>query len=142
MTTSLRETLIKELQIGCGRPRPVRAPRGKRLHCKGWQQEAALRMLCNNLDPECGEIELPWVRLHGCKGYTDMVWHLQAHPSIKATFNFSGTLLSELALMPSDTRKDRYRQLSRREPGELTYEEKVFILKHFFSLHSSRRFLQ
>ncbi len=50
-----RETLIKELQIGSGKPRPVRAPIGKDLHCKGWQQEAALRMLCNNLDPDCGE---------------------------------------------------------------------------------------
>ena len=33
----------------------VRAPRGKTLSCKGWQQEAALRMLMNNLDPEVAE---------------------------------------------------------------------------------------
>ena len=33
-------------------PREVRAPRGSELRCKGWQQEAALRMLMNNLDPE------------------------------------------------------------------------------------------
>ena len=30
-------------------------PRGSELHCKGWHQEAALRMLCNNLDPEVAE---------------------------------------------------------------------------------------
>lgn len=36
-------------------PRPVRAPRGTTLSCKGWQQEAALRMLMNNLDPEVAE---------------------------------------------------------------------------------------
>ncbi|HEY0995536.1 MAG TPA: urocanate hydratase [Gemmatimonadaceae bacterium] len=36
-------------------PRPVRAPRGSTLSCKGWQQEAALRMLMNNLDPEVAE---------------------------------------------------------------------------------------
>ncbi|MCX6544690.1 MAG: urocanate hydratase [Acidobacteria bacterium] len=35
--------------------RPVRAPRGTLLSCKGWQQEAALRMLMNNLDPEVAE---------------------------------------------------------------------------------------
>ena len=35
--------------------RPVRAPRGTDLTCKGWQQEAALRMLMNNLDPEVAE---------------------------------------------------------------------------------------
>ena len=36
-------------------PRPLRAPRGTTLSCKGWQQEAALRMLLNNLDPEVAE---------------------------------------------------------------------------------------
>src|SRR5450631_3051398 len=36
-------------------PRPVRAPRGTALSCKGWPQEAALRMLMNNLDPEVAE---------------------------------------------------------------------------------------
>lgn len=36
-------------------PRSVRAPRGTELSCRGWQQEAALRMLMNNLDPEVAE---------------------------------------------------------------------------------------
>jgi urocanate hydratase len=36
-------------------PREVRAPRGTELTCKGWPQEAALRMLMNNLDPEVAE---------------------------------------------------------------------------------------
>ncbi len=35
--------------------RVVRAPRGSTLSCKGWQQEAALRMLMNNLDPDVAE---------------------------------------------------------------------------------------
>jgi urocanate hydratase len=34
---------------------PIRAARGERLRCRGWQQEAALRMLENNLDPEVAE---------------------------------------------------------------------------------------
>src|SRR5574341_811895 len=34
---------------------PIRAPRGATLSCKGWHQEAAMRMLMNNLDPEVGE---------------------------------------------------------------------------------------
>src|SRR5580693_7126913 len=33
----------------------IRAPRGTAISCKGWQQEAALRMLMNNLDPEVAE---------------------------------------------------------------------------------------
>jgi urocanate hydratase len=35
--------------------RPVRAPRGTALSCRGWPQEAAMRMLMNNLDPEVAE---------------------------------------------------------------------------------------
>ncbi len=36
-------------------PRTVTAPRGRKLRCLGWQQEAALRMLMNNLDPDVAE---------------------------------------------------------------------------------------
>ena len=38
-----------------GGPRTVRAARGAEISCKGWGQEAALRMLMNNLDPEVAE---------------------------------------------------------------------------------------
>jgi urocanate hydratase len=44
------ETLIAGPHRGA-----IRAPRGTRLSTKGWQQEAALRMLMNNLDPEVAE---------------------------------------------------------------------------------------
>src|SRR5438105_5756503 len=40
------------LEVG---PRVVRAPRGSERTCRGWTQEAALRMLMNNLDPEVAE---------------------------------------------------------------------------------------
>ncbi|MBA3462866.1 MAG: urocanate hydratase [Deltaproteobacteria bacterium] len=36
-------------------PETIRAPHGSQLTCKGWQQEAALRMLMNNLDPDVAE---------------------------------------------------------------------------------------
>ena len=41
--------------MDAGTPRTVRAPRGPELTCRGWLQEAALRMLMNNLDPEVAE---------------------------------------------------------------------------------------
>ena len=44
-------TLMSALQGA----RPVKAPRGSTISCKGWQQEAALRMLMNNLDPDVAE---------------------------------------------------------------------------------------
>ncbi|MCK4632945.1 MAG: urocanate hydratase, partial [candidate division Zixibacteria bacterium] len=37
------------------KPKKVKAARGLKLSCKGWHQEAALRMLNNNLDPEVAE---------------------------------------------------------------------------------------
>src|SRR6184192_3893656 len=43
---------VKEVGLAKG---PFRAPRGTQISCKGWQQEAALRMLMNNLDPEVAE---------------------------------------------------------------------------------------
>jgi urocanate hydratase len=55
MAESTRASLLAELRVGCGAPRPVKAPRGTALSCKGWHQEAALRMLCNNLDAENAE---------------------------------------------------------------------------------------
>src|SRR6266478_6019105 len=36
-------------------PTSIRAPRGTSITCKGWQQEAAMRMLMNNLDQEVAE---------------------------------------------------------------------------------------
>src|SRR5580700_2369805 len=42
-------------QRGDMSPGPIRAPRGTELSCKGWPQEAAMRMLMNNLDPEVAE---------------------------------------------------------------------------------------
>src|SRR6266705_4594087 len=52
-----RGTARRDVRPGGGMtgPRTVRAPRGPTRSCKGWVQEAALRMLMNNLDPEVAE---------------------------------------------------------------------------------------
>jgi urocanate hydratase len=47
--------LTGEVEALVGDLSSVRAPRGAERRCKGWHQEAALRMLCNNLDPEVAE---------------------------------------------------------------------------------------
>src|SRR6476646_9727806 len=46
---------IGEVEALVGDLSNIHAPRGTQLSCKGWHQEAALRMLCNNLDPEVAE---------------------------------------------------------------------------------------
>src|SRR5476651_253506 len=44
--------MTRDWSIGA---RPVKAPRGSELSCRGWIQEAAMRMLMNNLDPDVAE---------------------------------------------------------------------------------------
>jgi urocanate hydratase len=53
--------------------RTVRAPRGPQLNCKGWHQEAALRCLMNNLDPEVAERPDELV-VYGGKGKAARSW--------------------------------------------------------------------
>jgi urocanate hydratase len=52
---------------------PVRAPRGTQLSCKGWLQEAALRMLMNNLDPEVAE-DPEHLIVYGGRGQAARSW--------------------------------------------------------------------
>src|SRR5256886_12714796 len=59
-------------QEGSG-PRTVRAPRGTTISCKGWQQEAALRMIMNNLDPDVAERPLDLV-VYGGTGRAARSW--------------------------------------------------------------------
>ncbi len=53
--------------------REVRAPRGSSISCKGWVQEAALRMLMNNLDPDVAERPDELVD-YGCTGKAARSW--------------------------------------------------------------------
>ena len=50
--TTLDRVMAQDATVA---PRPMRAPRGATLKCKGWLQEAAYRRLQNNLDPEVAE---------------------------------------------------------------------------------------
>src|SRR2546427_5876613 len=61
---------------------PIRAPRGAAISCKGWAQEAALRMLMNNLDPDVAE---RWEDLvvYGGSGKAARSW--EAYHAIVAT---------------------------------------------------------
>src|SRR6476659_1131144 len=52
---------------------PIHAPRGTSISCKGWQQEAALRMLMNNLDPDVAERPQDLI-VYGGKGKAARDW--------------------------------------------------------------------
>jgi urocanate hydratase len=61
---------------------PVRAPRGTQLSCRGWAQEAAMRMLMNNLDPEVAEHPDQLI-VYGGSGRAARSW--EAYAAIIAT---------------------------------------------------------
>ena len=61
---------------------PIRAPHGSELSCRGWQQEAALRMLMNNLDPDVAENPDELV-VYGGRGKAARNWECY-HAIVKA----------------------------------------------------------
>jgi urocanate hydratase len=68
-------------------PREVRAPVGTEISCRGWQQEAAMRMLMNNLDPEVAERPDDLV-VYGGTGRAARSW--EAFDAIVATLRTLG----------------------------------------------------
>ena len=66
---------------------PIHAPTGTHLSCKGWQQEAVLRMLMNNLDPDVAEIPEELV-VYGGRGQAARSW--EAYEAIVAALRALG----------------------------------------------------
>ena len=83
-------------------------------------------------DPLKEIYRLPWVRLHGTKDYLDMLEILTEFPAIKQVFNFTPSLLEQLADYTGNDAKDRYLELTLKKASELSMEDKVFILENFF----------
>ena len=78
------------------------------------------------------EYALPWVRLHGLKDYYGMVAILKNYPWIKINFNLVPSLLIQLDDYLHHA-EDPYLVLSNKPVEELSTEDKLFILKNFFS---------
>jgi len=81
-----------------------------------------------------GKYHLPWVRLHSTYSYLDMVSVLENFPNIKVTFNFTPSLIWQLLdLSRGEPVNDEYLLLSEKAAKDLSLEERIFILKNFFS---------
>ena len=81
-----------------------------------------------------GKYHLPWVRLHSTYSYLDMVSVLKDFPEIKCTFNLTPSLIWQLRDISANRKiDDIYLELSEKPAEELTDEDRVFILKNFFS---------
>jgi alpha-amylase/alpha-mannosidase (GH57 family) len=98
-------------------------------------------------DPDTGEYLEPWVRIHGIKDYYDMAAMLRDYPGMKFTINLTPVLLMQIeeivqsyyAYMESGGTGpipgcDRWVRLTLTPPGDLTHDEKAFILRNFFRM--------
>jgi alpha-amylase/alpha-mannosidase (GH57 family) len=88
-------------------------------------------------DPVAGFASMPWVRLHATKAYYDMAWLLERFPSVKATFNFTPSLLIQLQELSSGSVGDLFLHYAQRPAAELAPSERAFIIRHFFAANWS-----
>ncbi len=79
-----------------------------------------------------GEYTLPWVRLHCCKDYYDMLAILDNFPQIKQTFNLVPSLMIQIEDYAKNNANDKFLELTLKEAIKLTPAEKIFILHNFF----------
>lgn len=75
---------------------------------------------------------MPWVFLHGIKDYYDMLWYLDAYPSIKVTFNLVPSLLVQLKDYENPEVNDTLLTMLRKEVHTLSQKEKLALLEMLF----------
>ena len=84
-----------------------------------------------------GESALPWVYLHAIKDYTDMAYHLETHPKIRAIINFVPVLLDQLEdfieqFASGQIRCPLLRLLATPELEQITMQERLYIFDSCF----------
>src|SRR6267378_3254263 len=72
---------------------------------------------------------LPWVRLRSAKDYYKMPALLDGYPKVRATFNLVPSLLAQIEDYGKEESVDLFLNLSRRPAGELSLEEREFLLR-------------
>ncbi|MFH1312191.1 MAG: glycoside hydrolase family 57 protein [Candidatus Eisenbacteria bacterium] len=83
-------------------------------------------------NPRTGVYRLPWVRLHTVKDYNDMVVRLDAFPGIKSNFNLVPCLMDQIRDYAAGGVQEIHLNLSMKRVDELSDEEKVSLIRHFF----------
>ena len=88
-------------------------------------------------DSATGDFLLPWVYLHAIKDYTDMAYHLEQHPQVKAVVNFVPVLLDQLEdyqqhFASGQIRDPLLRLLARENLNDLSVAERELVLDSCF----------
>jgi len=82
-------------------------------------------------DPDTGVYAKPWVRVHATKDYYDMAAMVEAYPDVHVTFNLTPSLIKQLEDFVAGA-KDQYWALAEKPAAELSDEDRLFLLRHFF----------
>jgi len=88
-------------------------------------------------DYSSGDFVLPWTYLHAIKDYTDMAYHLERHPKVRAVVNFVPILLDQLEdyadqFATGQLRDPLLRVLVHQDSGKLTADERRLIFDACF----------
>ncbi len=86
-------------------------------------------------NPETGNFDMPWVRLHALKGYTDIPAIIPRFSDIRFTINLVPSLTAQLKAYENEKATDRWLILSRKPVFNLTEQERLFIIDNFFSVN-------
>lgn len=86
-----------------------------------------------------GESTMPWVRLHGIHSYYDMLRMHRRFPEIQGTINFVPSLVEQLLAYVEFGKTDVFLEHTIAPAEELTAQQKVFILRHFFMANHERK---
>ena len=94
-------------------------------------------------DHASGEFMLPWVYLHAIKDYTDMAWHLEHHPGMRAVINWVPVLLDQLEdyadqFASGKLRDPLLRLLARDHGTALSEGERTLVLEQCLRANNSR----
>lgn len=94
-------------------------------------------------DYATGDFVLPWVYLHAIKDYTDMAYHLEQHPKVKAVVNFVPVLLDQLEdyaqqFASGQIRDPLLRLLARENLNDLSRTERDLVLDSCFRTNHNK----
>ncbi len=84
-------------------------------------------------DPVMKNIGLPWVRLHGVRGYNDLPFMARLFPHVRQTINLVPSLLDQIDQISGGELQDAYQILTMKPPEDLTPADRDYILRNFFS---------
>jgi alpha-amylase/alpha-mannosidase (GH57 family) len=87
------------------------------------------------VDRTANRARLPWVRLHGTKAYYDMAVLAERFSEVHQTFNLVPSLTAQMIDLVEGRVRDRFMDVSAWPARDLSPEDRVFVLQHFFMAH-------